>query len=49
MIGEDVECHRFHCCKTHGCKYCDPDCPVVLEEVTQEGPCEECEFEDLCQ
>lgn len=22
--------HKHHCCKNHGCKYGDKDCPVVL-------------------
>lgn len=34
--------HAAHCCKWHGCKYGDPDCPVVNGEVEQEYPCEYC-------
>lgn len=34
--------HAAHCCKWHGCKYGDPDCPVVKGEVEQEYPCEYC-------
>jgi len=28
--------HGSHCCKKHGCKYCDDDCPVVLGTEEQE-------------
>ena len=40
--------HAAHCCKWHGCKYGDKDCPVVLGKVEQEYPCEWCseELED---
>lgn len=34
--------HAAHCCKWHGCKYGDPDCPVANGEVEQEYPCEYC-------
>jgi hypothetical protein len=34
--------HATHCCKWHGCKYGDPDCPVANGEVEQEYPCEDC-------
>ena len=34
--------HAAHCCKWHGCKYGDEDCPVVLGKVEQEWPCEYC-------
>lgn len=34
--------HAAHCCKWHGCKYGDPDCPVVLGKVEQEYLCENC-------
>lgn len=34
--------HGTHCCKIHGCKYEDEDCPVVLG--TEKGiQCEECQ------
>jgi len=36
--------HHAHCCLNHGCKYGDEDCPVVLELVKQEYPCELCEI-----
>ena len=35
--------HVAHCCKWHGCKYGDPDCPVANGEVEQEYPCEGCD------
>lgn len=38
--------HISHCCKWHGCKYGDSDCPVVTGKVKQEYLCESC-FEDL--
>jgi len=28
--------HRTHCCKKHGCKYGDEDCPVELGIIEQE-------------
>lgn len=34
--------HAAHCCKWHGCKYGDPDCPVVLGEITQMYLCYDC-------
>jgi hypothetical protein len=34
--------HAAHCCKWHGCKYGDPDCPVANGEVEQEYLCEDC-------
>jgi hypothetical protein len=40
--------HPTHCCKWHGCKYGDPDCPVVTGKVKQLYLCEDC-YEDLEQ
>ena len=34
--------HAAHCCKWHGCKYGDTDCPVANREIEQEYPCEDC-------
>lgn len=34
--------HTSHCCRYHGCKFGDVDCPVYLLEVIQEYPCERC-------
>lgn len=37
--------HDAHCCTTHGCKYGDEDCPVVLG--TEPGIfCEDCEADE---
>lgn len=38
----NIGVHASHCCKWHGCKYGDPDCPVVNGEVEQEYLCEYC-------
>lgn len=35
--------HAQHCCTRHGCKYGNPECPVVRGRVAQEVPCSECE------
>lgn len=32
--------HTSHCCKWHGCKYGDEDCPVVIGIAEQEYLCE---------
>ena len=37
--------HASHCCKWHGCKYGDPDCPVANGEVGQEYLCEDCYYD----
>ena len=37
-----VGVHVVHCCKWHGCKYGDTDCPVANGEVEQEYLCEDC-------
>lgn len=36
--------HDAHCCSTHGCKYGDEDCPVILG-IEPGIECEEC-YED---
>ena len=38
----NIGVHTSHCCKWHGCKYNDPDCPVVKGEAEQEYLCEWC-------
>jgi hypothetical protein len=38
-----VGVHASHCCKRHGCKYGDKDCPVVSGSVKQDYPCEWCD------
>lgn len=35
--------HTEHCCREHGCKYNDSDCPVVLGSKPQSHPCEVCD------
>ena len=40
----DATC-RTHCCVLHGCKYCDPDCPVVNRRLKQAYSCEDCEYD----
>ena len=37
--------HSTHCCVKHGCKYGYLDCPVEMKLVTQEFPCESCDWE----
>jgi hypothetical protein len=37
--------HASHCCKWHGCKYGDDDCPVANGEVEQEYLCYDCDRE----
>lgn len=34
--------HVSHCCRIHGCKYGDTDCPVVSGACSAEDLCEEC-------
>lgn len=34
--------HETHCCSNHGCKYGHVDCPVTIELIKQEYPCEDC-------
>lgn len=34
--------HAAHCCKWHGCKYGDPDCPVASGKIIQEYLCYDC-------
>jgi hypothetical protein len=33
---------QSHCCRRHGCKYAEPNCPVTKGRVTQDHPCEQC-------
>lgn len=42
--------HTEHCCKTHGCKYGDPKCPVSTGDKKQSFACEDCieEAEGCC-
>lgn len=34
--------HKNHCCKIHGCKYGESDCPVAASSIEQIVPCEFC-------
>lgn len=43
-----VGTHATHCCKRHGCKYGDEDCPVVLGTAQQEYACEDDRSESRC-
>lgn len=36
--------HTEHCCRVHGCKYGDSDCPVWLGYKPQSHPCETCSY-----
>lgn len=39
--------HESHCCPNHGCKYGDPECPVVLGLTEKHSNhCEMCEYEE---
>ena len=45
MFFDNPGVHTAHCCKWHGCKYGDKDCPVALGKLEQEYPCEWCSDE----
>lgn len=38
----NVGVHQTHCCKLHGCKYGDENCPVVKNEIEQTYACMDC-------
>lgn len=40
---DNIGVHVTHCCKWHGCKYGDPDCPVASGEIKQEYLCDYCD------
>lgn len=42
----EIGTHVTHCCKDHGCKYGDDDCPVKAGTHKQEFPCEMCGEDD---
>ena len=42
-MANNIGVHAAHCCKWHGCKYGDEDCPVVLGQVEQLYTCEYCD------
>lgn len=39
---DKIGVHRTHCCKRHGCKYGDANCPIENGTVVQDYPCESC-------
>lgn len=41
----EMTVHGAHCCKKHGCKYMNPECPVVLGTEEARYGCEDCDFE----
>jgi hypothetical protein len=41
-LYDDTGVHASHCCKEHGCKYFDDDCPVVIGKISQWYDCEDC-------
>lgn len=42
-MANNIGVHAAHCCKWHGCKYGDEDCPVVLGQVEQLYTCDFCD------
>lgn len=42
---DDAGVHRTHCCKYHGCKYGERDCPVYAGTIKQEFACEQCDHD----
>ena len=42
-MADSIGVHAGHCCKWHGCKYGDEDCPVVLGQVEQLYTCDFCD------
>ena len=38
----DKGVHETHCCKIHGCKYSDNDCPVAYGDSPGNEACEYC-------
>lgn len=43
---EQWDRHIANCCKEHGCKYGDGDCPVELGQVKQDHQCVVCGWKD---
>lgn len=46
MKKDDWGVHQTHCCLHHSCKYGNEDCPVMLELIKQEYPCESCDYDE---
>ena len=38
----NIGVHASHCCKWHGCKYGNENCPVITGKAQQEYLCECC-------
>lgn len=47
MDNREIGVHKGHCCVKHGCKYGEPDCPVVNQVVEQSYTCEDCSDEGI--
>lgn len=43
MLNKFKNVHTEHCCKSHGCTYDEPDCPVANGQQIQSSPCQVCE------
>jgi len=43
MNEQEERVHVHHCCKKHGCKYGDEDCPVAYGDAEQYYPCQDCD------
>jgi len=43
MDEKEIGVHVHHCCKKHGCKYGNEDCPVAYGDVEQVHPCMDCD------
>lgn len=41
-MKSNLDVHTRHCCRVHGCKYGDSDCPVWLCYKVQESACYYC-------
>lgn len=41
--------HMHHCCRKHGCKYGDHDCPVADGSSEQKFPCDLCNDEGVAK
>jgi len=43
MNDREYRVHTTHCCKKHGCKYGDNDCPIAYGNEEQVYPCPDCD------
>jgi hypothetical protein len=46
---DDICVHASHCCRKHGCKYGDDDCPVAAGTIEQEYDCEDGHEDNPCR